>query len=133
MHCIAEFVFAMSRVWLPDRHAVHARTTEGSAQTVAQTGPCHNLQLVLHVCNNTTPPPHCPSTLAIIMFILWLSQMHVLLVQDLTLPHNITATTSMAEAIAGARFAIHALPVQHSRAFLTAIKVVLCYLPAPVH
>ena len=67
------------------------------------------------------------------MFLLWHSQVHVLLVQDLTLPHNITATTSMAEAIAGARFAIHALPVQHSRAFLTAIKVVLCYLPAPVH
>ena len=43
--------------------------------------------------------------------------------QDLTLPHNITATTSMAEAISGARYAIHALPVQHSRAFLTAIKV----------
>ena len=58
--------------------------------------------------------------------------MHVLLVQDLTLPHNITATTSMAEAIAGARFAIHALPVQHSRAFLTAIKVLLCFLAAPL-
>lgn len=49
----------------------------------------------------------------------------LLLLQDLTLPQNITATTSMAEAIAGARFAIHALPVQHSRAFLTAIKVFL--------
>lgn len=55
---------------------------------------------------------------------------HVVLLQDLTLPHNITATTSMAEAIAGARFAIHALPVQHSRAFLTAIKVVFGFLPA---
>ena len=55
---------------------------------------------------------------------------HVVLLQDLTLPHNITATTSMAEAIAGARFAIHALPVQHSRAFLTAIKVVPGFLPA---
>lgn len=52
--------------------------------------------------------------------------MLVLLLQDLTLPHNITATTSMAEAIAGARYAIHALPVQHSRAFLTAIKVFVC-------
>lgn len=53
------------------------------------------------------------------------SYIPVLLLQDLTLPQNITATTSMAEAIAGARFAIHALPVQHSRAFLTAIKVLL--------
>ena len=39
------------------------------------------------------------------------------------LPHNISATTSMAEAIAGARYAVHALPVQHSRVFLQAIKV----------
>ena len=39
------------------------------------------------------------------------------------LPANVTATTSVSEAIAGARFAVHALPVQHSRAFLTSIKV----------
>ena len=52
--------------------------------------------------------------------------------QDLTLPNNITATTSMAEAIAGARFAIHALPVQHSRAFLTAIKVLLRFGCQPI-
>lgn len=43
--------------------------------------------------------------------------------QEMTLPHNISATTSMAEAIAGASFAVHALPVQHSRVFLQAIKV----------
>ena len=43
------------------------------------------------------------------------------------LPSNVTATTSVAEAIAGARYAVHALPVQHSRAFLTSIKV--CLLP----
>ena len=43
--------------------------------------------------------------------------------QDMALPHNITATTSMAEAIAGASYAVHALPVQHSRVFLHAIKV----------
>ncbi len=50
------------------------------------------------------------------------------LLQDLMLPTNVTATTSMAEAIAGARYAVHALPVQHSRAFLTSIKV--CWLAA---
>ncbi len=42
------------------------------------------------------------------------------------LPTNVTATTSVAEAIAGARYAVHALPVQHSRAFLTSIKVRAC-------
>lgn len=42
------------------------------------------------------------------------------------LPTNVTATTSVAEAIAGARYAVHALPVQHSRAFLTSIKVCAC-------
>lgn len=44
---------------------------------------------------------------------------------DLMLPSNVTATTSVAEAIAGARYAVHALPVQHSRAFLTSIKDLL--------
>ncbi|KAL0026194.1 hypothetical protein WJX77_001162 [Trebouxia sp. C0004] len=44
---------------------------------------------------------------------------------DLMLPTNVTATTSVAEAIAGARYAVHALPVQHSRAFLTSIKDIL--------
>ncbi len=49
--------------------------------------------------------------------------------QDLMLPTNVTATTSVAEAIAGARYAVHALPVQHSRAFLTSIKVGTCLIP----
>jgi hypothetical protein len=43
--------------------------------------------------------------------------------QDWTLPPNVTATTSAAEAITGAQYAIHAVPVQHTRAFLSSIKV----------
>ena len=43
--------------------------------------------------------------------------------QDYLLPNNVVATTSAAEACAGAQYAIHAVPVQHSRAFLHAIKV----------
>lgn len=43
--------------------------------------------------------------------------------QDFELPINVNATTSAAEAIAGAQFAIHAVPVQHTRAFLQGIKV----------
>ena len=39
------------------------------------------------------------------------------------MPVNVTATTSMAQAIAGAQYAVHAVPVQHSRAFLTSVKV----------
>lgn len=39
------------------------------------------------------------------------------------LPPGVTATTAAAEAIAGAQFAIHAVPVQHTRAFLESIKV----------
>lgn len=39
------------------------------------------------------------------------------------LPANVNATTSAAEAIAGAQFAIHAVPVQHTRVFLQGIKV----------
>lgn len=39
------------------------------------------------------------------------------------LPDTVTATTSAAEAIAGAQYAIHAVPVQHTRAFLEGIKV----------
>ena len=39
------------------------------------------------------------------------------------MPANVTATTSASEAIAGARYAIHAVPVQHSREFLNNIKV----------
>ena len=47
---------------------------------------------------------------------------HVALLQDYLLPPNVNATTSAAEAIAGAQFAIHAVPVQHTRAFLQGIK-----------
>lgn len=39
------------------------------------------------------------------------------------MPPNITATTSMIEAIRDAQYAVHAVPVQHSRAFLHSIKV----------
>lgn len=46
-------------------------------------------------------------------------------VQDFTLPQNVRATTDAAEAIAGAQYAVHAVPVQHSRAFLSSIKDVL--------
>ena len=45
------------------------------------------------------------------------------LLQDFQLPPNVTATTSAAEAISGAQFAIHAVPVQHTRAFLQGVKV----------
>ena len=44
---------------------------------------------------------------------------------DWELPPTVTATTSAAEAIAGAQFAIHAVPVQHSRAFLEGIRDLL--------
>eukprot|EP00887_Chlorella_sp_A99_P002500 scaffold6.g2500.t1 len=42
--------------------------------------------------------------------------------KDFNLPPNITATTSAPEAVLGAQCAIHAVPVQHSRAFLEGIK-----------
>jgi glycerol-3-phosphate dehydrogenase (NAD+) len=38
------------------------------------------------------------------------------------LPMNVSATTNAAEAIDGAQYAVHAVPVQHSRAFLEGIK-----------
>lgn len=41
---------------------------------------------------------------------------------DYELPLNVTATTSAKDALKGAQYAIHAVPVQHSRAFLTEIK-----------
>ncbi|KAK9868620.1 hypothetical protein WJX84_008806 [Apatococcus fuscideae] len=41
------------------------------------------------------------------------------------LPHNLKATTSISEAIAGAQYAVHALPVQQTRTFLESIKDVL--------
>lgn len=45
--------------------------------------------------------------------------------QDFQLPRNVRATTDATEAITGASYAVHAVPVQHSRAFLTSIKDVL--------
>ena len=42
--------------------------------------------------------------------------------QDFKLPTNITATTSLADAIRGDSYAVHAVPVQHSREFLTHVK-----------
>ena len=41
---------------------------------------------------------------------------------DFELPINVTATTSAVEAISGAQYAIHAVPVQHTRKFLQGIK-----------
>ena len=41
---------------------------------------------------------------------------------DYELPGRVTATTSAEAALCGAQYAIHAVPVQHSRAFLTSIK-----------
>ena len=45
--------------------------------------------------------------------------------QDFTLPTNVRATTNASEAILGAQFAVHAVPVQSSRAFLKSIKEML--------
>lgn len=45
------------------------------------------------------------------------------MVQDYMLPNNVVATTSSVQAIQGAQYAIHAVPVQHSRAFLKSIAV----------
>lgn len=44
---------------------------------------------------------------------------------DFILPTNVSATTSAAEAILGAQYAIHAVPVQHTRKFLEEIKDLL--------
>jgi glycerol-3-phosphate dehydrogenase (NAD+) len=41
------------------------------------------------------------------------------------LPPNVRATTSAREACGGAQYALHAVPVQHSRAFLASVKDVL--------
>ena len=46
--------------------------------------------------------------------------------QEYTLPNNVVATTSFVEAIQGAQYAIHAVPVQHSRKFLESIAVSSC-------
>ncbi len=45
------------------------------------------------------------------------------MLQEYVLPSNVVATTSATEAIQGAQYAIHAVPVQHSRAFLKSIAV----------
>ncbi|KAK9908822.1 hypothetical protein WJX75_003354 [Coccomyxa subellipsoidea] len=45
--------------------------------------------------------------------------------KEYVLPSNVVATTSSLEAIQGAQYAIHAVPVQHSRAFLKSIADVL--------
>ncbi|BDA41583.1 Glycerol-3-phosphate dehydrogenase [NAD(P)+] [Coccomyxa sp. Obi] len=45
--------------------------------------------------------------------------------KEYVLPSNVVATTSSLEAIQGAQYAIHAVPVQHSRAFLKGIADVL--------
>lgn len=44
---------------------------------------------------------------------------------DFTLPPNVSATTSPKDAIEGAQLAIHAVPVQHSRAFLQGISALV--------
>ena len=43
----------------------------------------------------------------------------------LPLPTNVRATTDAAEALSGAAYAVHAVPVQHSRAFLRTIRDML--------
>lgn len=45
--------------------------------------------------------------------------------KEFTLPGNVRATTNASEAIAAAKFAVHAVPVQHSRAFLHGVKDIL--------
>ena len=45
--------------------------------------------------------------------------------KEFKLPENVRATTSAEEAIRGAQYAVHAVPVQSSRAFLQGIKDVL--------
>ena len=47
------------------------------------------------------------------------------MLQGFDLPVNVSATTSAAEAILHAQYAIHAVPVQHSRDFLHSITVCL--------
>lgn len=42
---------------------------------------------------------------------------------DWRLPRNIRATTAAREAIEGAQYAVHAVPVQQTRSFLQSIKV----------
>lgn len=50
---------------------------------------------------------------------------HAITPQDFELPPNVRATTDAAEAITGAQYAVHAMPVQHSRAFLEGVRELL--------
>lgn len=50
---------------------------------------------------------------------------HVSCSQGFKLPRNVRATTNAAEAISGAQYAIHAVPVQSSRAFLVGVRDLL--------
>lgn len=43
--------------------------------------------------------------------------------QGFVMPNNVRATTHAPEAIVGAKFAVHAVPVQSSRAFLQVGRV----------
>ncbi len=45
--------------------------------------------------------------------------------QEFPLPPNVRATTNAAEAITGAQYAVHAVPVQSSRAFLVGVRDLL--------
>eukprot|EP00877_Chromochloris_zofingiensis_P006398 jgi/Chrzof1/2010/Cz10g29180.t1_GPD1[v5.2] len=45
--------------------------------------------------------------------------------KEFHLPRNVRATTDAVEAITGASYAVHAVPVQHSRAFLSSIRDIL--------
>ncbi|GMH40060.1 hypothetical protein BSKO_07964 [Bryopsis sp. KO-2023] len=45
--------------------------------------------------------------------------------EDFRLPTNLRATTNKVDAIYGAEYAVHAVPVQHSRQFLRSIKHLL--------
>lgn len=45
--------------------------------------------------------------------------------QKFALPRNVRATTDASEAISGAQYAVHAVPVQHSRAFLKGVRHLL--------
>lgn len=67
----------------------------------------HAHQPTCHILTNLTPNHATPCS------------------QEFTLPTNVRATTSAAEAILGAQYAVHAVPVQSSRAFLVGIKDIL--------
>ena len=54
----------------------------------------------------------------------------IVVLQGYELPGNIVATTSAGEAIEHAQYAVHAVPVQHSREFLAGIVVSPPILPS---